>query len=192
MGAESRVAIAKAAWAFMTHATVPLENSYWVIAGKFLAGEHPVEVSDDLTQARLNALLDAGVRTFVNLTEAREKMQDYSQLLRSLATDRRIEVQVLQMSIPDRRVPSTEVLKSILNAIDDSLANENPVFVHCFAGVGRTGTIVGCYLQRHGRTTAEGVMKTIAELRKQMPGGNEVSPHMPEQVQLVTGWRESW
>ncbi|MBA3406233.1 MAG: dual specificity protein phosphatase family protein [Gemmatimonadaceae bacterium] len=26
------------------------------------------------------------------------------------------------------------------------------IYVHCWGGVGRTGTVVGCYIVRHGRT----------------------------------------
>jgi protein tyrosine/serine phosphatase len=175
---------------FMTDSkgSVPFENTYWVVRGQFLAGEHPVELSEDLTQARLTALLDAGVRTFMNLTEEREKMSGYADRLRALAAARGLEITVLPMPIPDRGIPSAELLRTILDAIDGSLADQQPVFVHCFAGVGRTGTVVGCHLKRHGRATAQNVLARIAELRKQMPGGNEASPHTPDQVQLVTHW----
>lgn len=169
--------------------SVPFPNTYWVVPHQFLAGEHPAELSEDITTARLTALLDAGVRTFVNLTEARERMPDYSQPLRSLASARQVEIKYLRMPIPDRSIPSAETLRSILDALDDSLANRQPVFVHCFAGVGRTGTVVGCYLRRHGKATEQDVIARIAELRSLMPGGNEASPHTPEQIQLVKSWK---
>jgi len=168
---------------------VPFANTYWVVPHQFLAGEHPVEVSDNATVARLTALLDAGVRTFVNLTEEREKLENYSQLVRTLAADQEIDIEVLQIPIPDRNIPTAETLRSILDAIDASIAKGNPVFVHCFAGIGRTGTIVGCHLRRHGRATDQDVIAKIAELRSLMPGGREVSPHTPEQVQLVQNWK---
>lgn len=168
---------------------VPFPVSYWVVPGQFLAGEHPVEISEDDTIARLTALLDAGVRTVVNLTEERERMRSYSHLLRTLATDRGIAVEILRMPIPDRSAPSVETVTSILNVIDDSIADGKPVFVHCFAGVGRTGTIVGCHLKRHGRATEQNVITTISEMRSLMPGGAEPSPHTPEQVQLVRNWK---
>jgi protein-tyrosine phosphatase len=168
---------------------VPFATTYWVVPQQFLAGEHPVEISEDLTIARLMALLDAGVRTFVNLTEEREKMQSYSHLARTLATEKRMKVEILRIPIPDRNVPPVETLRSILDVIDDSIAKGNPVFVHCFAGIGRTGTIVGCYLRRHGAATEQNVIAKIVELRSLMPGGREASPHTPEQVQLVKNWK---
>jgi len=170
--------------------SVPFPSTYWVVPDQLLAGEHPVEISEDLTLARLSALLDAGIRTFVNLTEEREKMQSYSHLVRTLVADQHKDIKVLRMPIPDRNIPTVENLRAILNVIDDSVANGNPVFVHCFAGIGRTGTIVGCYLRRHGRATDQNVIAKISELRRQMPGGAEASPHTPEQVELVKSWKE--
>jgi hypothetical protein len=49
--------------------------------------------------------------------------------------------------------------------------------------------VVGCYLQRHGMATPQNVIAKIAGLRRLMPGGNETSPHTPEQVQMVEEWK---
>ena len=49
-----------------------------------------------------------------------------------------------------------------LGAIDEALAGGRNVYVHCWGGVGRTGTVVGCWLVRHGKT-GEGALDQIAE-----------------------------
>ena len=41
-------------------------------------------------------------------------------------------------------------LKHILDEIDGAILNGKTVYVHCLGGIGRTGTVVGCYLVRHG------------------------------------------
>jgi protein tyrosine/serine phosphatase len=169
---------------------VPFANTYWVVPSQFLAGEHPVELDEGDTAERLTALLDAGVRTFVNLTEERELTQSYSHALQALAADKGMVVEVFRIPIPDRGVPSVETLKHILDVIDGSISNGRPVFVHCFAGVGRTGTIVGCYLKRHGHAKEQDVIAKILELRRLIPGGSETSPHTPEQIWVVKNWKE--
>src|SRR6185295_13378122 len=134
---------------------VPLRNSYWVIPAQFLAGEHPHDFSGNATQQRASALLHAGLRTFIDLTEEDEMVSEddtggaYRHHLQKLARQRHIEVNCVRFPIPDRSVPSVWTMRSILEVIDLSLRDKNPVLVHCWAGIGRTGTVVGCYLKRH-------------------------------------------
>ena len=168
---------------------VPYPNTYWVVHGRLLAGEHPTEFNDDATIAKLAALLDTGIRTFVDLTETRE-MKSYHHLLRTMAEDRRTKITFHRIGIPDRGVPSVSTLRWILDEIDRSTRDGNPVLVHCFAGIGRTGTVVGCYLRRHGLARQGEVVAQIAELRRLMPGGRETSPHTPEQVCMVEHWED--
>ena len=168
---------------------VPYAETFWVVPGKFLAGEHPTEHDEAGTIARLSALLDAGIRTFIDLTEEQE-MKSYHRLLRTVAGSRRTDTTFLRIPIPDRGVPLAWTLSCILDVIDRSVAATNPVFVHCFAGIGRTGTVVGCYLRRHGLATPRNVIAKIAELRQRMPSRSESSPHTPEQVWMVEKWQE--
>jgi len=127
---------------------VPYSNAYWVVHGQFLAGEHPTELDDDATIARLAALLDWGIRTFVDLTLPSE-IKSYHHLLCTVADARRVEITFRRIPNPDRGVPSVSTLTSILDEIDCSASDQKPVFVHCFVGIGRTGTVAGCYLSRN-------------------------------------------
>src|SRR5262245_31025408 len=110
-----------------SHLSVPYPNTYWVTHGQLLAGEHPAELDDEATTARLACLMDAGIRTFMDLTEVREK--NYDHLLGALAKERRTEITFQRMHIPDRTVPSVSTLASILDAIDRSVRSGHPVFV---------------------------------------------------------------
>ena len=53
-------------------------------------------------------------------------------------------------------------MSDILDAIDAALRDGKTVYVHCWGGVGRTGTVIGCWLVRHGKTGDE-ALSQIAE-----------------------------
>jgi hypothetical protein len=171
-----------------TKLPVPFANTYWVAPGAFLAGGHPALV-DDQVEERLSALLAAGIRTFIDLTEQHET-DGYAVVLQCLAEERGMEAAYLHFPICDRSVPSAWVMGRILDVIDRAVADGRPVFVHCFGGIGRTGTVVGCHLRRCGRATRLDVMARIAELRQGLAIAREVSPHAPEQVLMVENWGE--
>ena len=87
----------------------------------------------------------------------------------------------LTMEIPDFGTPSRRTMTRILDRIDVLLANGAVVYVHCRGGIGRTGTVVGCYLVRHGATGEEAIA-TVTRLRG-------AGPETAEQRRLVLGWR---
>lgn len=172
-----------------TTSPVPFANSYWVVPGRFLAGEHPGDTGTQTAEERLSALLGAGLRTFIDLTEEHET-NGYALVLRCLAEERGLEVTYLRIPIPDRGVPPASTLHCILDVVDRALRDERAAYVHCFAGIGRTGLVVGCHLRRHGRAAPGGVVARIAALRQWMPIGREASPHTPDQVRLVETWKD--
>ncbi len=79
----------------------------------------------------------------------------------------------------------------ILDTIDAALEEGRTVYVHCWGGVGRTGTVVGCWLVRHGRTGEE----ALAQVAEWWRGVEKVwrqpeSPETPEQCEYVRNWTE--
>ena len=65
----------------------PDPNTYWVVPGKLLAGEYPRAVDSEEARKRLRSFLAAGVRHFIDLTEAGE-FTPYAELLTEEASSR--------------------------------------------------------------------------------------------------------
>jgi protein-tyrosine phosphatase len=166
----------------------PFPNSYWVRPGQILAGEYPSDWNKRLSRLKLRRLLEAGVTLFLDLTEAGEYgIRSYASLLDEEAAALGREVEHQRMSIPDRGTPTPETMTDILNTIDAALAAGRTVYVHCYAGIGRTGTVVGCHLARHGMRGEE-ALDEIARLREDISDGWITSPETAAQREMVREW----
>jgi hypothetical protein len=58
----------------------PCNRTYWVVDGLLLAGAYPGNPVSDNHRYRIEALFDAGMRTFINLQEVNEKTSPVSRL----------------------------------------------------------------------------------------------------------------
>ena len=167
----------------------PIENCYWVEPGKFLAGEYPRDKDMDLSREKLKALLDAGVSHFIDLTEESEPLAGYMQIVRKLGFK---DVSHQRYPVQDCSIPSSrDVIVDILDAIDHAMAEGGIVYLHCWGGVGRTGTIVGCWLSRHGYKGVKALdrLNTIwAQCPKSL---YRASPERGSQTRLILSWDES-
>jgi protein-tyrosine phosphatase len=79
-------------------------------------------------------------------------------------------------------------MQVILGWIDGGLRPAAKVFVHCLSGRGRTGTVIGCWLARHGIAQGESVIDRLIELR-QAAGLIGPCPETAAQRELATRWR---
>lgn len=157
-------------------------GSAWVREGVLLAGPYPAPHDDAAARARLRALLAAGITVFVDLTEEGER-PPYLETLRDEAARGGRGAVHYRLSIPDFGVPDEAHMVTILDTIDGAIAAGQAVYVHCLGGVGRTGTVVGCYLARHGAGGEEALRRVAALL-------GEGSPETEAQRQFVRRWRE--
>ena len=88
--------------------------------------------------------LDAGIDCFIDLTEVGE-LEPYEDRLYAEAAARGRKVEYLRFPIRDVSVrQSPDKMREILDTID-ALSAKRIVYVHCWGGVGRTGTVIGCH-----------------------------------------------
>jgi atypical dual specificity phosphatase len=168
----------------------PIPDSYWV-TDNFLAGEYPGSRHEAEAREKLQAFQEAGITFFLDLTEKVERnvsLKSYEYLLIEEAAKSGRSVEYKRMPIRDVEVPTPAVMTEILDTLDAALAAGKKVYLHCWGGVGRTGTVVGCYLVRHGMPGEEAIRK-IAELRKGTPDDWKTAPQTKAQRQMVLHWR---
>lgn len=171
----------------------PLPNSYWATP-LLLASEYPSAKTASEAAHKLDALLAAGIRDFYDLTEATEPLAPYEDLLRARAVHAGLlpeSVRYRRFSVPDAGVPTAKRLADIMAALADSAASGRRAVVHCWGGIGRTGTVVGCHLRhRYGLSGDEALAriaeewKTVEKFQRQPQ-----SPETAEQANFVRSYQ---
>ncbi|MGD8531455.1 MAG: hypothetical protein PVG97_10775, partial [Syntrophobacterales bacterium] len=94
------------------------------------------------------------------------------------------------MPIRDTDIPPVEGMVAILNEIDRAIERNPIVYLHCWGGRGRTGTVVGCYLARHGMAIKGAALDLLQNLRRDDPISHLPSPETEIQEDFVRSWPE--
>jgi atypical dual specificity phosphatase len=160
----------------------PIPNSYWATP-LLLACEYPWTPQNPY-RPKLDALLKAGVRTFIDLTEAGELLPYANAILNSRAELLDIDTTAIEyhrFPIRDRSLPhSIEHMHQVLAVLRDNEERGRISAVHCRGGIGRTGMVIGCWLVQSGLANdGEEALRIIASEWRTVAKCNRY-PHSPE------------
>ena len=176
--------------------TLHLERSYWVVPGKLFAGCYPGSEEKEEAGRIHRAMLGQGICHVVNLMEPDETnwsgrpFVGYEDPMKDAARTMGRDITFQRFPIKDMSAPPRIVMCRILDNIDENVEKGKPVYVHCWGGIGRTGTVVGCYLARHGIADGENILAMIGDLRRHTANHRVTSPETVEQFDMILSWVE--
>ena len=124
-------------------------NFSWLIEEK-LAGSGMPTTFDEF-----HWIVNQGVKSIITMTE------------NSLPDEWVQSIDYLHVPTPDFAAPDMDKIESTVDFINEQINNDQPVMVHCAAGMGRAGTILACYFVKYKKLTAE---KAIEKIRNERPG----------------------
>ena len=117
----------------------------WIEPSVLAASSIPFSAND------IRSLHEQGIRAILSLTT--RPLTISKDITPELLQD--LDITYLHCPIQDHHSPDLDQAYHILHLIDQMEADGRPIFVHCHAGVGRTGTILHLYFLAQGFSLEE-------------------------------------
>ena len=127
----------------------------WLIENKLAGSGIPTSIDE------VQWMIKQGVKSIVTI---REEPLDESWTK---------NVNYLHILSNDMGVPEFADLVSAVDFIHKRITNNEPVLVHCLAGMGRTGVILACYLIKYQKMSAS---EATEKVREERPGSIQSYP----------------
>ena len=170
---------------------IPFERSYWVLPNRFIVGEIPASLKEEETITKLNGLIRINVNVVINLMEEDEKNYENKSFYDYAPYLNKHNIETHRLPIKDLSIPSIDTMRNILSIVQDSIRQKKIVYLHCWGGVGRTGTAVGCFLLNNSLASKENVLETINYLKRTTSIDKRQSPETEEQRKFLMDWPTS-
>ena len=131
------------------------DNFSWLIPEKLAGSAIPTSLEE------IKWALNEGVKSIVTIREE------------ALEFPLPAEMKYLHVHSNDMGVPEFDDLVHAVDFIHTRITSNEPVMVHCLAGLGRTGTILACYLIKYKKMSAD---DAIQKVRNERPGSIQSFP----------------
>ena len=142
----------------------PHAASNWVLPGRLIAGGYPGSRDEEEHDSIVTSIMQCGVTTFVCLQpkDELERFRAYGPVARRLNASTKI----FHAPIDDLSVTTDAAARSAADTIARLLERGEVVYVHCWGGHGRTGTIVSILLGRLFRVGAQAAIDHFVAAHK--------------------------